>query len=309
MFKVLSKYGLTKDCINVIKQMYKKGTIWINLLKEEVRDIIYGNGVQQGDNMSLILFIYIIHTVSETLQKHLGERKKPESRYFPDSKQRGRFIRQPTNLKGTVFHADNLLYIDDGVFLSDTWEEAGRMTQKIYTHLACFSPQMHIGSENQKSKPKPSSFHHQWRKPKRIPSPHLTSYSTMEKTPLHHVLQLLGLLHQYRLEQQNRSISQNQKCQHTNGNATRLLLMQRHWYQSQILDMHWRTHNTVLWGAKTWSITDKILRKIREFHHMSIRRILGIRMDKVQECHIMNEQAQHWFLNIPPIDNSMARRT
>ena len=31
-------------------------------------------------------------------------------------------------------------------------------------------------------------------------------------------------------------------------------------------------------------------------------------MDKVQECHITNEQVRHWFVNIPPIDDFLASR-
>ena len=148
MFQVLSIYGVPEDCINVIKKMYKNCTIQINLSKEEIRDIICRNGVQQK-----IIWCWSYSFTSsmqylKTLQKQLGEEKKLEFRYFPDSKKRGQFITQPTSLKGTVFHADNLLYINDGVFLSDTWEDAERMTQKIYTHLACFGLQMHIGSEN-----------------------------------------------------------------------------------------------------------------------------------------------------------------
>ena len=32
-------------------------------------------------------------------------------------------------------------------------------------------------------------------------------------------------------------------------------------------------------------------------------------MDKVKECHIMNEQVRKWFNNIPPMDDFIARRT
>jgi len=34
--------------------------------------------------------------------------------------------------------------------------------------------------------------------------------------------------------------------------------------------------NMLLWGAKSWSITKKILKKLQSFHHSLIRRILGI---------------------------------
>jgi len=48
---------------------------------------------------------------------------------------------------------------------------------------------------------------------------------------------------------------------------------------------------------------------LHAFHHSAIRRILGIWMDEVKECHIMNEQVKKWFNNIPTIDDFIARRT
>ena len=67
--------------------------------------------------------------------------------------------------------------------------------------------------------------------------------------------------------------------------------------------------NMLLWGAESWSITKKILKKLQSFHHSSIRRILGIRIDEVQESHITNKQVRHWFDNIPPIEDFITRRT
>ena len=77
-----------------------------------MRDILYGNGVQQGDNMAPILFIYIMMAATDTLRHQIGE-EKPEFRYFPNNKNRGHFICQPTNLKGETFCMDNLLYIEE----------------------------------------------------------------------------------------------------------------------------------------------------------------------------------------------------
>ena len=94
MFQVLSKYRVHEDWMTIIQKMYNKCTIRIKLSKDKVRDILYSNRVQ-----------------------------KPEFRYFPDSKNKGRLIRQLTKLKGHVFHTGNFLYINDGVFLTDIIEE------------------------------------------------------------------------------------------------------------------------------------------------------------------------------------------
>jgi len=74
------------------------------------------------------------------------------------------------------------------------------------------------------------------------------------------------------------------------GNTQRFLCLQRCWQESQITDFYaGGPLNTLLWGEESWSITDKILRKLQAFHHTSIKRVLGIRMDEVQSCHVMNE--------------------
>ena len=116
-----------------------------------MRDILYGNGVQQGDNMAPILFIYIMMAATNTLRHQIGK-EKPKFWYFPNNKNRGRFIRQPTNSKGETFSTDNLLYVDDGVFLTESREEAKATAQKIYTHFAQFGLQMHMGSSNKRLK-------------------------------------------------------------------------------------------------------------------------------------------------------------
>jgi len=125
--------------------MYQNCTVRLQVQKKEVRDILYGNGVQQGDNMVPILFIYIMMAASDTLRHQIGE-EKPKFQYFPNNKNRGQFIRQTTNSKGEILCMDNLLYINDGGFLTELREEAKATAQKIYTHFAHFGLQMHVGS-------------------------------------------------------------------------------------------------------------------------------------------------------------------
>ena len=68
--------------------MYQNCTARLQIQKEEVKDILYGNGVQQGDNMAPILFIYIMMTATNTLRHQIGE-EKPKFHYFTNNKKRG----------------------------------------------------------------------------------------------------------------------------------------------------------------------------------------------------------------------------
>ena len=156
---------------------------------------MYGNGVQQGDNIAPILFIYIMQAAFETLGKCIGY-EKPEFRYFPDSKNSGRFIRQATKSKGIIFHTDSPLC---HWWSLPNWHE-GRLvksnSQKVYIHFACFRLQMHIWSADQKLKTKAMYFplsikcSRKWHSPTRP-----TAQQWRYQYPLHKILQILGFIH------------------------------------------------------------------------------------------------------------------
>jgi len=88
MFQVLEKYGVPQDCVNAVKKMYQNCTVRLQIQKKEVRDILDGNGIQQGDNMAPILFIYIMMAATNTLRHQIGE-EMPKFHYFPNNKNRG----------------------------------------------------------------------------------------------------------------------------------------------------------------------------------------------------------------------------
>eukprot|EP00978_Attheya_sp_CCMP212_P022946 scaffold69384_cov30-Attheya_sp.AAC.1 len=48
--------------------------------------------------------------------------------------------------------------------------------------------------------------------------------------------------------------------------------------------------NLVLWGAETWALTDRSMKKLAVFHHRCIRSILQINMHKVKEKRIKNKE-------------------
>ena len=59
--------------------------------------------------------------------------------------------------------------------------------------------------------------------------------------------------------------------------------------------------NTALWGCESWSMTENMRRRIRAFHHQSIRSILRINMHMVETCRIKNPTIRQWFCNTPCI--------
>ena len=101
-----------------MEKMYKNCKVKLtisNISKERN----YETGIQQGDNMAPLLFLFVMQAIMETL--NLSNITKHEIQYFPKSNnplpQHGRLLSQPTNSKGTPFNLDNQLYVNDGTFI------------------------------------------------------------------------------------------------------------------------------------------------------------------------------------------------
>ena len=79
---ILKKYGLPLSLINVIDKIYENCHTHPKIGKNLER-IPYETGVQQGDNMAPILFLFVMQAVMETLDKDLPANNiKPEFHYF-----------------------------------------------------------------------------------------------------------------------------------------------------------------------------------------------------------------------------------
>jgi hypothetical protein len=68
LFQILEKYGIPPELVDVICRMYDNFEIEISYEKEK-RLIDYITGVQKGNNVSPILFLFLMLTVSQTLTK------------------------------------------------------------------------------------------------------------------------------------------------------------------------------------------------------------------------------------------------
>ena len=115
LYPILKKYGLPLSLFNVINKMYQNCHVHQKIRKNLER-IPYKTGVQQGDNMAPILFLFVMQAVMDTLDKDLpANNLKPEFQYFPNDK--GHLIGQRTKSAGSPFNVFSLLFIDDGAFL------------------------------------------------------------------------------------------------------------------------------------------------------------------------------------------------
>ena len=67
LLKILEKYGASPKFTEAIKTMYTALKVVIKINKE-VQEISQSVGVRQGDNMALVLFLFLMSAAAETLE-------------------------------------------------------------------------------------------------------------------------------------------------------------------------------------------------------------------------------------------------
>ena len=67
MCESLSKYGMPPTLVEIIKKLYKNCTVKIKV-GTKFTEILYSTGVHQGDNMSPVLFLFVMQAFLDTLQ-------------------------------------------------------------------------------------------------------------------------------------------------------------------------------------------------------------------------------------------------
>jgi hypothetical protein len=112
LFAILKKYGIPDSLITIIEKMYKDSIVSFKIGMES-RDIKYGIGVKQGDNMAPVLFIYLMNAFVETLASKWNF-DKLEFRWFPETtnkNKRGILTGQSPKTMGTKFSTSSLCYM------------------------------------------------------------------------------------------------------------------------------------------------------------------------------------------------------
>lgn len=161
MIALLKRYGAPDSLANAIEQLYKDMSVKLTVEKKTAH-IPYTVGVQQGDSMVPILFLFVMQALSETMENKWDEHlSKLEYRCLPtaDGKTtRGRLLSQRISRKGTSFNLFYQLYVDDGALLFATKEDLEKTARFMHAHFSKFGLTMHIGKDGSKSKTKAMHF-------------------------------------------------------------------------------------------------------------------------------------------------------
>lgn len=120
LLKVLGKYGAPPKFVAAIKTMYTDLKVVLKIDKE-ITEIMQSVGVQQGDNMAPVLFLFLMSAAAETLEpawRQAGIEVLTVA-HTPDNEidngcVRGHTPRMYTSRKLTAYEIYQLLYVDDG---------------------------------------------------------------------------------------------------------------------------------------------------------------------------------------------------
>ena len=154
---ILHKYGAPPKICSAIRRLYTDLHVTLKIGKEST-DIDQTVGVRQGDNLSPVVFLFVMTAFSEILDKkwQAAGLSRVEARHTElDQLATGQLTghKAPTKKKGSTTHITQTLFLDDSGFPFNSREDAITGTKIIRSTFASLGLEMHCGNEeNKKSK-------------------------------------------------------------------------------------------------------------------------------------------------------------
>ena len=160
LIEILRQYGAPPKLCNAIERMYQDLVVIIKVGSEE-RKIPQTVGVRQGDNLSPVLFLFMMSAFAEVLEyewEKSGMRQAEFVRVSQDDfdNQVGQILGHGLNKagykEGIVFKIMQILYLDDGAFIFDSRSDLIKGVKLIDSLFKKFGMEMHVGKDEKASK-------------------------------------------------------------------------------------------------------------------------------------------------------------
>jgi hypothetical protein len=311
LWKILKILGVPDNLIMVLKKLYTDVTINLNV-GEILEQFLSTSGVKQGDNLAPILFIFVIHAVSNSLDKKWVF-KTPEFRWQPDTlagNPRGQLIGTKYENIGTIFSFFKSYYVDDTAFILLSRGELIAASKLIVSHFRRFGLTIHTGVKSRNEDSKTEAMH--------FPRPgQESSAADMEDIEIDEdrfmsfclKFKYLGTFFTPELNDTAdiiERISQARKLfnsmnQQVLSNRKIPMHIRRRLYQAIVA-------NIALWGSESWALKEEDRSKLETFHHNCLRRMCRLTMWDVAEHRITNETVRMTAGNSPTMESMMEVR-
>jgi hypothetical protein len=311
LWKILKILGVPDNLIEVLKKLYTDVTINLRV-GEKLEQFLSTSGVKQGDNLAPVLFIFVIHAVSNSLDKK-WEFETPDLRWYPDTqagKPRGQLRGTNPLNKGTKFSFFKSYYVDDTAFILLNRRELVAASKLIVSHFRRFGLTIHTGVKSKNEGSKTEAIHF----PRRdqvssaadtedieIDDDRFMSFCTKFKylgtyfvPNLSDMEDITERISQARrlFYSMNRQVLSNKKIR---------MDIRRRLYEAIVV-------NIALWGCESWALKEENRAKLESFHHSCLRRICGWTMWDVAERRITNEETRRTAGNSPTMESMMEMR-
>jgi hypothetical protein len=238
------------------------------------KELEYSTGVHQGDNMSPILFLFVIQAFLETLKI---DTQPIRFSYFPENKNgnhktcKGRLLSQNPSAKGTSFDFQTSFFVDDSFFLFHDCQELQKAIAKLDSHFARFGLIMHLGNGNKKSKSRcmyfPASLKDAVTQAREKKLPEEISLQDGKKIHFISSFKYLGSTITPLLNEDTEIEVRIKK-------AKVILRASRHFFDNKDIDWHVKKEiyiagplNALLWGCESWNLTKRNLDRLKSFYH------------------------------------------
>jgi hypothetical protein len=260
-----------------------------------------------------VLFIFVIHAVSNSLDKK-WEFETPDFRWFPDTqaerKPRGQLRGTNHSNKGTKFSFFKSYYVDDTAFILLSRGELIAASKLIVSHFRHFGLTIHTGSKRKNDKSKTEAIH--------FPKPfHVSSAADKEDIVIDEdrfmsfciKFKYLGSYFVPELSDTADITARISQARRLFGSMNQRVLsnkkiridIRRRLYQAIVV-------NIALWGCESWALREADRSKLEAFHHGCLRRMCGLTMWDVAEKRITNEHVRRTVANSPTMDSMMEMR-
>ena len=167
--QVLEKYGAPPKFVNAIERLYDSLKVILKVGKETA-EIPQTVGVRQGDNLSPVIFLFLMSAFAETLEAEWELAGLPKATFHKveDSDlvngQLTGHDRHSLGL-GDIFRVIQILYVDDGAFVFESREDMALGVEVIHKAFIRLGLELHLGHGDTKSKtegmyiPRATFFH------------------------------------------------------------------------------------------------------------------------------------------------------
>jgi hypothetical protein len=306
---ILKKYGLPASLLDIIERMHKDTSVKF-VYKGKNGSFDSTSGVKQGDPLAPVLFLFVMQFAMETLErdpewqilrkaqfatrhdgtlsgrdlKNFFEKSASDARYAARDRSTNRETVDP-EVKGdngiSAFELMVSLYADDGAFLFTYRKDLEVGTNILVKLFKRFGMQMHIGSDDKKSKTEFTCFSKGGQNPfggqSKLPvsifddagekigivthTPDFIYLGTAIADDLDDTIAV-----KLRIGQAQGMFSKLEKCLFKSKDFP--LKLKSRLYSALILSV-------LLYGSESWCTTGKHIQLLNAFHHRCVRSMTG----------------------------------